>query len=107
MAIKYSELKDKLLNDPLNTIELNTIRATEEWIDEEIKKNFGTSGYEVWIDKSIVSFNYNPVLKMVIHAKEPRRHVMRTELESRYNSAGWKIEWPDDMDNPNVKFKGK
>jgi hypothetical protein len=107
MAIKYKDLKDKLENDPLTQEELYTVKAVEDWIDDEIKKTFGKCYYEAWIDKAIFTFNYNPVTKKVIEAREPRRHVMRKELEKRYEAAGWKCEWPDDIDNTHVKFKGK
>lgn len=107
MAIKYKDLKDKLEKDPLTEIELNTIKAVEDWIDTEIQTTFGKSYYEAWIDKSIMSFNYNPATKRHIEAKQPRRNVMARELERRYNEAGWKITWPEDIDNTHVKFSGK
>jgi hypothetical protein len=107
MAIKYKELKEKLENDPLTNEELNLIGSIELWIDEEIRRTFGKTYYEAWIDKSIVTFNWNPNTKKHIDVREPRRHVMRKELERRYTEAGWKIEWPDDMDNSHVKFKGQ
>lgn len=107
MAIKYKDIKNKLENDPLTQEELNTVKAVEDWIDEEIQKTFGKSYYESWIDKSIITFNYNPATKKHIDSKEPRRHAMRKELERRYTEAGWKITWPDDTDNTHVKFSGK
>lgn len=107
MAIKYIDLKNKLDNDPLTELELTTVQAVEDWIDDEIRKTFGKTYYEAWIDKSIVTFNWNPAIKKHIDVKEPRRHAMRKELERRYTEAGWKIEWPDDIDNTHVKFKGQ
>ena len=107
MAIKYKELKEKLEKEPLTKEELSLIQSTEDWLDEEIQKTFGKTYYEAWIDKSIITFNWNPVTKKHIDAKEPRRHLMRKELERRYNAAGWKLEWPDDTDNAHVQFKGK
>lgn len=107
MAIKYQDLKNNLENDPLTETELSIIREVEEWIDEEIKATFGKSYYESWIDKSIVTFNHNPVTNKHIETKEPRRRAMSDELEKRYKKAGWKITWPDDIDNLYVKFSGK
>lgn len=107
MAIKFQELKHKLENDPLTQEELNVIADVEKFIDVEIQKVFGKNYYEAWIDKSIVNFDFNPVTKKHIDVKQPRRFVMRNELEKRYEAAGWKWEWPDDIDNTHVKFKGK
>lgn len=107
MAIKYKELKEKLEKEPLTNEELSLIQSTEDWIDEEIKKAFGRTYYEASIDKSIMTFHWNPATKKHIDAKEPRRHAMRKELEKRYVAAGWKLQWPDDVDDNYVTFKGK
>lgn len=107
MAIKFKDIKSRLENDPLTKDELDLIYEVEQWIDEEIQKTFGKTYYEAWIDKSIITFNWNPATKKHIDVKEPRRHAMRKELERRYNLAGWKLEWSDDIDNTHVQFKGK
>jgi hypothetical protein len=107
MAIKFNDLKNKLDNDPLTQEEINTIQSVEDWIDKEIQVNFGKTYYDAWIDRAIVSFNYNPVTRKPIDVKDPRRQAMRKELENRYIKAGWKITWPDEIDNTHVKFSGK
>lgn len=91
MAIKFQEVDDKLRNSPLNKEELSLIDKIEKYIDEKIRN--GYSGGEVWIEKQIVDFQYDPIEKKSRYNSLPevRRKLMSEELERRYVEAGWKI----------------
>jgi hypothetical protein len=106
MAVKYKDIKDKLETDPLTPQELEWIQQAEDFIDDEIRSKFGKVYYEVFIDKSIVRFDWSPADKKQIDTMAPRRTVMQKELEKRYSQAGWSLSWGD-YDNNYVIFKGK
>jgi hypothetical protein len=106
MAINYQDLKDNLETSPLTKQELGWIQQAEDFIDGEIQSKFGKVDYEVFIDKSIVRFDWSPASKKQIDTMAPRRTVMQKELEKRYSEAGWSLSWGD-FDYPYVIFKGK
>jgi hypothetical protein len=102
MALKHKELSDKLKKDPLTTYESNVIDEVETYIDSEIQRQF--TGRDVRIDLLIPHFDYDPVKKEVRKLSQPRKDVMRKELDKRYRKAGWKItiEYDDGLDGPNM-----
>lgn len=107
MAVKYKEIVSMLENDPLTSDELYLIQEAEEHIDNEIKEKFGKRYYEIGIDVCIVKFDYSPKNKKHIDfIKQPRKNLMQKELIRRYNEAGWKVEFSDDIDPNYVTFKG-
>ena len=107
MAINYQDLRDNLETSPLTKQELDWIQQAEDFIDEEIRSKFGKNVYyEVFIDKTIIRFDWSPASKKQIDTMSPRRTVMQKELEKRYSEAGWSLFWGDFDDNY-VIFKGK
>jgi hypothetical protein len=105
MAIKYKEFKKKLQNEPLTEEELTIIQETEDYIDSEILNQFPKSNYgEVLIDLTYPSFTYSHQRGSLMDSNSYRRSLMRSELEKRYKSAGWKIEvkFDDGLDGPNM-----
>jgi hypothetical protein len=105
MAVKFRELYDNVYCTPLNQEELKQVDKIEKWIDEELRKRY-KGGKEVSVDLSVASFRYDPVTKETFYGDkfpEPRRDLMRQELEKRYKNAGWKIkvELDDGLDGPN------
>jgi hypothetical protein len=103
MALKYKDLKDPEVNNPLTEEELRFIDKVEKYIDGEIRKQW-TSSYGVSIDLNIASFGWDPILKTQIRFNDFRRDKMRKELESRYKKADWSIEvkFDDGLDGPNM-----
>ena len=93
---KYSELKLKDRAD-LTADELGYIKSIEDLIDSEIEKKLSTDRLEVWIDKTYVLFNYNPITKKPFPSMtNARKSVLTGELLSRYEKANWKIDWHED-----------
>ena len=107
MAIKYKDIVEKLESYPLTEDELRLIEQTEEYIDNEILTKFGVRYYEIGIDRCIVNFEFSPKTKKPIDIKQPRKNLLSKELRERYVKAGWKLEYPDDIDDSYVRFKGK
>lgn len=104
MAIDYKQMKAKLAKAPLDEEELKLVAEAEEYIDKEIKKQFGST-YGVSIDLVIPSFNYSPKAKKPLYdIKDARKDKMQNELERRYKKAGWKItvHLDDGLDGPNM-----
>lgn len=104
MAISYKEINNKLKSAPLTEEELRLIQEVEDYIDSEIIDQFPNSIYkQVEIDLNYAVFNYSHKTKSMIISNAYRRQLMRTELEKRYNAAGWRISIKigDDSDGPN------
>ena len=102
MAVKIKELKDKIFKSPFTDEELTQIDKIEKWIDEKLKKDY--NGDEVYILLSIAEFKYDPIANISDYAYNPRKQIMKKELEKRYKSAGWKIDThiDDGLDGPNM-----
>ncbi len=102
MARRFKEAKDKLNNEPLSTKELSIVAEIEGYIDKEIFTKF--NGDSVSIDLVIANFVYNPISKQTNELLEPRRNLMRKELDKRYKLAGWKVKvvYDDMLDGPNM-----
>lgn len=105
MAVKFNELYSRVYQTPLNAEELKQVDRIEKWIDEEIQKQY-KGGKEVSIDLQIANFKFDPITKdYFAYSKfaDPRRDMMRKELDRRYKEAGWKIrvEIDDGLDGPN------
>jgi len=95
MALNYKQLKKKLDETPLSLEELKMIDNVETYIDKEILTQFDKSIYgEISIDYCYPSFRYSPVTKSFIsNLGVSRIPKMKAELERRFISAGWKIEY--------------
>ena len=103
MAIRYKDLKEPEVNNPLTSDELKAIDDVEKYIDEQIKKQW-TNTYGVSIDLSIALFEYYPDLRRLTKFNVFRREKMQKELERRYKDAGWniRVHIDDGLDGPNV-----
>jgi hypothetical protein len=102
MAIEYKQLKDKLEKAPLTHEELNLVQEVENFIDEEISRKF--KGDSVYIELKIADFSRRPTFTVPNdNLAEARRILMRKELVSRYEKAGWKqeVRLDDGLDGPN------
>ena len=106
MAIKYQDILKRLQTDPLSNDELVLLQQAEDHIDSEITKYFGKRYYEVMIDECIIKFDYSMKLKKHIDIKQPRKDLLMKELIKIYENAGWKLHFPDDIDNTYVTFRG-
>jgi hypothetical protein len=108
MAIDFKQkFADLLAKDvePLTQEELGYIKLVEDYIDSEIEKKLSTDNKEIWIHKTYVSFNYNPLNKKPFSNMTNNRKVfLKEELLSRYEKANWKIDWhiDDGLDGPNM-----
>ena len=92
---KITELKQKDIAD-LTQEELGYISVVENYIDSVINKDLSTDKEEVWIDKSIISFHYNPITKKGFPVMtRARQSFLTTKLLSKYEKANWKITWED------------
>ena len=103
MAIRYKDLKEPEVNNPLSLDELKAIDAVEKYIDEKIKEQW-TNTYGVSVDLGIALFEYDPVLHKPTDLNVFRREKMQRELGRRYKEAGWniKVHIDDGLDGPNV-----
>jgi len=91
MAIKYKELKNKLSESKLSSDEKTIVASTEMWMDEQIKEKFDNC--DIRFDDRIIGFDYDPTRdRFYVSIKRTRAKVMKQELLSRYNKAGWKTE---------------
>jgi len=52
-------------------------------------------------------YNMEMKLKKHIDIKQPRKDLLMKELIKIYENAGWKLHFPDDIDNTYVTFRGK
>lgn len=86
MAIKFKDLNDKLLNDPLTKEELATIKDVESHIDKVIKDVF--NGNPIKIELTVANFTQSIDRKNNLGFPEARRLLMYKELISRFNQAG-------------------
>ena len=100
MAIDFKQkitelkLKDKA---ELTQNELGYIKTIEDYIDSEIEKKLSTDNREIWIDKTYVLFNYNPVTKKPFPSMtRARKSVLCGEILSRYEKANWNLNWHED-----------
>lgn len=92
---KITELKQKDVAN-LTQEELGYISVIEGYIDSVISKDLTTDKEEVWIDKSIISFQYNPITKKGFPVMtRARQSFLTTELLSKYEKANWKITWQE------------
>lgn len=103
MAIRFKEMKEQLETAPLTTEELSAIKEVEDYVDSEIKKQFGNT-YGVSIDLNIADFSYNIGITKQLNFKQARKKLMQKELERRYKAAGWSIKtsYDDGLDGPNM-----
>lgn len=101
---KFAELQKKDVAS-LTGIEEGYIDLVEGYIDSEIEKQLTTDKKEVWIDKTIAYFMYDPILKKPFpNMTNSRREFLKNELLCRYSHANWEIDWhiDDGLDGPNM-----
>lgn len=92
MAIKYDEIYSKVMNGELNDLELKYVKEAEEYIDEEIQKQFGKNNFTVEVNNSIPTFYWSPKSQKYIRdIHEVRKPYLIAELKKRYTIAGWKM----------------
>jgi hypothetical protein len=90
MAIKYDEIYSKVMDNEFSPLELKYIAEAEEYIDQEIVKQFGKSNFSVEIILSVPTFRWTPKSnKMIYDLMEVRKPIMYKEIENRYKNAGW------------------
>ena len=88
MALKYKDLKDPEVRNPLTSEELKFIDKVEKYIDEQIKEEW-TNNYGINIFLGTAQFKYDPITKMQTKFNDFRREKMFKELEARYKQADW------------------
>lgn len=92
MAIKYDEIFSKVKHDQLTNLELKHIQDAEDYIDQEIEKQFGKYNFTVEINNSIPTFQWSSKNnKKITDILEVRKSYLVKELRKRYEDAGWKI----------------
>jgi len=97
MAIEYKTVKDKLEKTPLTETELSIINTVEKYIDTEITKQFKCD--DVRINLRIPDFSYEISLTAQRDIPAFRQNLMKKELETRYEKAGWIVtkDYNDDV----------
>lgn len=104
MAVNYKEVKEVLETAPLNDEELAVISHIEKWIDEKIVSSFD-GGY-ISFTTELIDLKWNPDRPSEWNAygnfKMTRKALMKKELMSRFENAGWKWELEQgEDDGPN------
>jgi len=90
MAIKYDEIYSKVMYSEFSPLELKYITEAEEYIDQEIVKQFGKSNFTVEINLSVPTFRWSPKSNNIIHdLMDVRKPMMYKEIIERYKDAGW------------------
>lgn len=90
MALKFSEIKDKVYSEELSDNERMLVDEREEEIDSEIMQHF--DGVKANVSSTIFDF----------YSTSPRQQVMKNYLIKKYNKAGWDIKYyMGEDDGPN------
>ena len=102
MAISAKEIKQKIknkINLPITPDEYKIIKFYEEYIDEEIKKQYTEPDDQVSIDLGYFNLNYDiipansTVYSLFKEMTQSRKEVLSKELVRIYKKAGWKIRY--------------